>query len=48
MIYYQFMQTFDEGSIHIPDQEGRLVNKNQYYGQTIGVFTSGGDAQGIL
>jgi len=28
--------------------EGKAVEKNSYYGNTIAVFTSGGDAQGTV
>lgn len=46
MVTFYFSQEAE--GIQFPDQEGRLVTKNQYHGQTIGVFTSGGDAQGKL
>jgi len=31
----------------VEGQEGKPINKNQYKGRSLGVFTSGGDSQGM-
>ena len=36
-----------ESVIGIPGREGQEVKANSYEGKSIGVFTSGGDSQGM-
>jgi len=37
----------EDDDLAVLGKEGHLITKNEFIGQTLAVFTSGGDAQGI-
>jgi len=41
------MMTRMKSFAFVEGQEGKPINKNQYKGRSLGVFTSGGDSQGM-